>query len=218
MESRFDYRLTFSKSDRAVYISHLDLMRTMQRAFKRASLPIWYTKGFNPHAYIMFPLALSLGVLSDVEVMDVALTEDIPYDEVVARLNASLPTGLKIMKAAAPVNEHTKIQKAEYEILLQGEADLIEDFDSFISREKIEIKKITKKKKEKLIDIKSDTQICEIKESDEGLFLRALLPAGCDQNINPGVLIDAFSEFSQKSFSAKIRRTKILMDGGNEYF
>lgn len=216
MEERFDYRLTFSKSDRAVYISHLDLMRTMQRAFKRAGLPIWYTMGFNPHAYIMFPLALSLGVLSDVEVMDVALTEEIPNDEVVARLNASLPTGLKIVKAATPVNEHTKIKKAEYEILLQGEISRT-DFDGFISREKIEIKKITKKKKEKIIDLKPDIQVCEIKESGEGLFLRVLLPAGCDQNINPSVFIDAFSEFSGKSFLSKIRRTKILTDDGNEY-
>lgn len=216
MEERFDYRLTFSKSDRAVYISHLDLMRTMQRAFKRAGLPIWYTKGFNPHAYIMFPLALSLGVFSNVEVMDVALTENIPYNEVVERLNASLPTGLKIEKAASPVNEHTKIKKAEYEIFLKGDAG-ITDFEAFISREKIEIKKLTKKKKEKIIDLKPDIQVLEIKESGEGLLLIVLLPAGCDQNINPGVLIDAFSEFSGKRFSSKIRRTKILMDDGNEY-
>lgn len=218
MEERFDYRLTFSKSDRAVYISHLDLMRTMQRAFKRANLPIWYTKGFNPHAYIMFPLALSLGVMSDVEVMDVALTEEIPSEEVVARLNASLPLGLKIMRAASSVNDHKKIKQAEYEILFEGEQDSFDDFNRFISQDRIEIKKITKKKKEKIIDIKQYLEVSEIENNSEGLLLRVLLPAGCDNNINPGVLTDAFSEFSKKSFSVKIKRIKILMDDGNDYF
>lgn len=55
---RFEYRLVYGKTGRARYISHLDLMRAMQRAFKRADIPLWYTQGFNPHAYLMFPLAL----------------------------------------------------------------------------------------------------------------------------------------------------------------
>ena len=63
-------RATFEKRRRAKYISHLDLMRCMQRAFKRAGVPIWYTEGFNPHAYLMFPLALSLGCESGCECMD----------------------------------------------------------------------------------------------------------------------------------------------------
>lgn len=218
MEERYDYRLTFSKSDRAVYISHLDLMRTMQRAFKRAKLPIWYTKGFNPHAYIMFPLALSLGVMSDVEVMDVALTEKIPNEEVVARLNSALPEGIRILKVSEPVNEHKRIKKAEYEIYFKCEQDILDDFNSFISQDKIEIKKITKKKKEKIIDIKQNLEVSEIQNNGDGLLIKVLLPAGCDNNINPGVLTDAFSEFSKKNFSVKTKRIRILMDDGNDYF
>ena len=71
---RWDYRLTFAKKGRARYISHLDLMRAMQRAIKRAGVPIWYTQGFNPHSYLMFPLALPLGTESEVEVLDIALS------------------------------------------------------------------------------------------------------------------------------------------------
>ena len=75
---RFEYRAVFSKTGRAKYISHLDLMRAFQRVFKRAHLPIWHTQGFNPHVYIMFPLALPLGTDSRVEIMDFALTEGYP--------------------------------------------------------------------------------------------------------------------------------------------
>ena len=94
---RFEYRAVFSKTGRAKYISHLDLMRAFQRVFKRAHLPIWHTQGFNPHVYIMFPLALPLGTDSRVEIMDFALTEDIPYNEVLERMNAHTPVGLEIV-------------------------------------------------------------------------------------------------------------------------
>lgn len=213
-ENRFDRRITFSKSGRAVYISHLDLMRTMQRAFKRAGLPIWYTQGFNPHAYIMFPLALSLGISSNVEIMDASLTEDIPCDVVTKMLNSALPTGLKIIKTAIPVKKHTAIKKAEYEIILNaGESD----FNEFISREKIEIKKKTKKSYEKLIDIKPDIEVLGLICKGGELFISVRLPAGCGLNINPSVLIEAFSEFTGEIYTAKVSRTRILDQNGEEY-
>ena len=55
------HRLAFSKSDTAKFISHLDLMRTLQRAVLRAGIPIKHTEGFNPHAFVSIPLPLSVG-------------------------------------------------------------------------------------------------------------------------------------------------------------
>ena len=66
----YDVRAVFKKTGRAIFISHLDVMRLMQRTFKRAKLPVWFSKGYNPHVYLMFPLPLSLGVSSECEVMD----------------------------------------------------------------------------------------------------------------------------------------------------
>ncbi|MCD8327472.1 MAG: TIGR03936 family radical SAM-associated protein [Ruminococcus sp.] len=216
MEERFDYRLKFSKKGRAVYISHLDLMRTMQRAFKRAGLPIWYTQGFNPHAYIMFPLALSLGVVGECEVMDVALTKKISFDEVKSSLNEALPTGLEIVSVKEPVNEHKSIVKSEYEIVMSGDMER-SDFEKFIEREKIEVKKLTKKKKEKIIDLKPYTEISELRDASCGIYIKVLLPSGCETNINPSVLLDAFADFSGADIQPKIRRTKILMANGEEF-
>ena len=64
-------RLLFSKTGRAKYISHLDLMRTFQRAFLRAELPVRPTEGFNPHAFVSIPLPLSVGYSSSCEVLEV---------------------------------------------------------------------------------------------------------------------------------------------------
>ncbi len=55
-------RLRFEKTGRAIYISHLDLMRTMQRVFLRADCPLKYSEGFNPHALISILLPLSVGL------------------------------------------------------------------------------------------------------------------------------------------------------------
>ena len=67
------HRLAFSKADTAKYISHLDLMRTFQRAFLRAGLPIKHTEGFNPHAFVSIPLPLSVGYSSACEVLECEL-------------------------------------------------------------------------------------------------------------------------------------------------
>ena len=64
------HRLAFSKLDTAKFISHLDLMRTFQRAFLRADIPIKHTEGFHPHAFVSIPLPLSVGYSSVCEVLE----------------------------------------------------------------------------------------------------------------------------------------------------
>ena len=57
-------RLCFEKTGNAVWISHLDLMRVFQRAFKRAGLPLTHTQGFNPRPSVSIALPLSVGIES----------------------------------------------------------------------------------------------------------------------------------------------------------
>ena len=97
-----DYRIAFEKRGRVRYISHLDLNRCMLRAVRRSGLPAWYTEGFHPHMYLMFPLALSLGTESICEVMDIRLTEEVPAEEISDRLNAALPEGLRVFRVGEP--------------------------------------------------------------------------------------------------------------------
>ena len=80
-------RIWFHKFGTAKYISHLDLNRCVARAFHKAKLPMWYTEGFNPHAFVTFALPLSLGVEGKHESMDIRLLEDMPKEEIIHRLN-----------------------------------------------------------------------------------------------------------------------------------
>ena len=79
----YDLRLFLAKKGRIKFVSHLDMFRMMQRAVRRADIPLWYTEGFNPHPYISFLLALSLGVESEGEPVDIRIVGNIKTDIVI---------------------------------------------------------------------------------------------------------------------------------------
>ena len=92
-------RALFQKTGRAIYISHLDLMRVFQRAFKRAGLPLTHTQGFNPRPSVSIALPLSVGVESGCELLDFDLEgEKVPCDEIRERLNAALVEGVRVLE------------------------------------------------------------------------------------------------------------------------
>lgn len=218
---RFEYRLVYSKTGRARYISHLDLMRAMQRVFKRAKIPLWYTQGFNPHSYLMFPLALPLGTDSSVEILDVALVEQLPFNEIKDRLNEKMPEGLVIMSVSKPVMKHTEIAAAEYEITLKSQTsaqELCSLFNRFLSRDKIEIEKRSKKKGVNLVDIKSHIKLVSFKAENGRAVLDMILPAGSEFNLNTGVVIDAFCALENVSIDdICTKRTKIMTKSGDNF-
>ena len=91
-------RLLFEKTGNAVWISHLDLMRVFQRAFRRGGILIRHSQGFTPRAHVSIALPLPVGVESVCELLDFDLAEgvSIPLEEIPARLNATLPAGLQV--------------------------------------------------------------------------------------------------------------------------
>lgn len=87
-------RIRFEKQGCASYISHLDLMRALQRSLTRAALPVRYTAGFNPHIYLSILAPLSTGYQSEYELADFDLTCDYLPADLTERLNAVLPLSL----------------------------------------------------------------------------------------------------------------------------
>ena len=90
-------RMLFEKTGKAVWISHLDLMRLFQRAFKRAGLPLTHTQGFNPRPSVSIALPLSVGVESKCELLDFQLENaQICFDEMKDALNKNLIAGVHV--------------------------------------------------------------------------------------------------------------------------
>jgi len=92
----YKYIFRFSKKDDMVYISHLDLMRLLTRAARRADLPVCRTQGFNPRLKISLKRALKLGVASDSEEGEIVLRERLEDNELLDRLRAFMPRGIEI--------------------------------------------------------------------------------------------------------------------------
>ena len=137
---KINIRAVFEKSGRAVFISHLDLLRTMQRAIKRSGIPVWYSQGFNPHIYLNFPLALSLGVTSKTEFMDFAVIEETGNNTILEKLNAVMPEGLKITSIAEPVYANKEIGFAEYIIKFHSETSaecMLESLDKMMAMDDV---------------------------------------------------------------------------------
>lgn len=87
---------SFSKKGLMKYISHLDLMRLLTRAMRRANLPLKFTQGFSPHPKLSMKRALKLGVESDNEEASILLKEPIAPEEFKGRLQEQLPEGIEI--------------------------------------------------------------------------------------------------------------------------
>lgn len=209
-------RAVFEKSGRAKYISHLDLNRCILRMFKRSKLPVWYTEGFNPHPYVSFALALSLGFESDCEIMDFNINEDIAFDVVKDRLNAVMPEGMYISSVTEQKKKITEITNAEYEIILSCEPPdtLIHNIDMLMNKEEILIDKKTKKGM-KSVDLKPFIEIVKMISSDKTVNLTMRLPAGTQTNYNPTLFLNALKDSYDASFEIEnIRRTGILCENG----
>lgn len=111
-------RALFEKVGSARFISHLDLMRLFQRAFKRAGLPLTHTQGFNPRPSVSIALPLSLGAESHCELLDFDLESPVPSEDIRNRLNAALIDGIRVREV------YDNGAKIKYLALLQSRLTL----------------------------------------------------------------------------------------------
>lgn len=219
---KYEVRGVFEKTGRAKFISHLDLVRTMQRAMKRSKIPVWYTQGFNPRIYLNFPLALSLGVESSVEVMDFEIIEKVPYEKLCEDINKVLPEGIRFLSMSSPVCKNKEVAFAEYSIDFKKHGmsggELSAAFDSLMAQEKIEFEKHSKSKGMITVDIKPHLDI-KSRSCDGGIFhIDLRLPVGMELNLNSNIFTDAFSKYSGIDFdNIGVKRTKILKKDGSVF-
>ena len=89
-------RALLTKGEAIRFISHLDYASLIERAIRRAKLPVAYSEGFNPHMKFSFASALAVGVTSEAEVMDVELSRPVAQPEAWDRLAAALPPGVRL--------------------------------------------------------------------------------------------------------------------------
>lgn len=214
----------FHKTDGARYISHLDLQRAMQRALRRAHLPVRYTGGFNPHQVLSFATALSLGMTSCAEVMDVAMAEPIEESEFCARMKDQLPPSLALVEAHSVEDKYPSLTSvlaaADYRVFLKLNAPfskdaLTERFDRLFSEPLLAVKKTKAGPKE--IDLRPMVLALQVESAkvsgetaDVTLFLRCeCTSAGA---LNPDLLLGRLLEGLNASGDYDVERIALWAD------
>lgn len=186
-------RLKFRKVGSLQYISHLDLQRTFNRVITRACIPAWYTKGFNPHAKLVFSTPLSVGAQSEYEFLDIRIDREMDCDEIMARLNCELTEELKIEKAYVPEEDFSKIQWASYEIEISSKGLTHADEEAFLKTLTSSPLLLTKKTKsgEKEIDIIPLIHSAKVSFDTESqtVKIQAVLKATSTEYLNPEMLV-----------------------------
>lgn len=208
-------RIWFEKRGRAKYISHLDLMRAMSRAVRRAALPLWYTEGFHPHPYLSFALPLPLGQEGLREAMDIRLEQELPLEETAQRLSGVLPEGIRVLQAALPWCKPAEIHAAEYEIMLPCEQPVswCAQAEQSLAAGQLTAKKMGKqghRKVEKEIALAPLIFQYALTSGDAQARLACTLAAGSEKNLNPALLCEALG-----APSAAITRLQLLRKDGS---
>lgn len=186
--------IRFTKDPVIRYVSHLDLMRSARRHFRRADLPVAYSEGFHPHPILSFAMALPVGASSDGEYMDLGLYGDMPCQEIMDRMNAVCPPGMKItgvwkMEEEAP-SQMAMVTAARWQLTFGKDAaqKLAARVPEILAAQSVTVEK-NNGKKTSMVDIRPGIHALALE--DDGVTVTALLDAGSKNNIQPLNLADA---------------------------
>ncbi len=188
-----DVRIFYEKTGMAKYISHLDTVHLFTRAIKRAKIEIWFTEGFNPHAFLTFAMPLSLGVESYCESVDIRLMKEENLEELTERLDKALPPDIHISKIALPKFSPQDIAWADYKIVFNSpDNDLLTRAETILSADEITVLKKVKRGREKVekeVNIKDKILRYSLEKENDTVVLNITLASGPQSNINPSLLI-----------------------------
>ena len=191
-------RLKFKKTGSLQYISHLDLQRTFNRVITRACLPVWYTKGFNPHAKLVFSTPLSVGAQSVYEFLDIRIDREFPCEEIKERLNRELTDELTVLDAYIPNSDFSEIAWAAYTVEIHShgmDEAKAQEIENTLKTSPLVLTKKTKAG-DREIDIIPLIHSVEWKldEKAETLTLWVVLKATTGEYLNPELMITGLKQ------------------------
>lgn len=218
-----EVRLRFCKQGRLKYISHLDINRALSRAFRRADIPLWFTEGYNPHAYMSFSLPLSLGVESLCEYVDIRLIDEISNDEIKKRMNYVLPADLRILDVYDDFRDSSEIMYSDYvfKISFTDCEKAAEKIKSVFELSEILAQKKGKQGRKKVlkdVDIKQYIDKYNVSVRDDIVVINVRLMAGNEKNLNPTLLFDTLIRLIETDFEWKSISRLSLLDKNYKEF
>lgn len=209
-------RMLFEKTGTAIWMSHLDTMRLMQRAFRRAGVVLHHSQGYTPHAYVSMLLPLSVGTESLCEIMEYELDADIaitPED-----MNAVLPQGVCVLRV------YESDRKAKFLTDLSVSLTMLYDhgvpdgaqerIGALLNRTELTVEKRTKRGIEEK-DIRPMIRKTAFSVEADRIILAALISAQ-NPSLNPALLTAAIERYIPQDMPdfVRYRRVEVYDENG----
>lgn len=209
-QKQYVQRAVFTRKGALSYIGHLDLMRTFERAIRRAELPILYSQGYNPRPMMVFALPLGVGIHTEGDVVDVPMSVPVDPEEFISKVNAELPKNLRILSSVSIPEPKDSLMSivvaADYRIEAKGIgriATRILDYDEVIT---------TKKSKGKIITVDIRSLIMDVNSIDDNAIMLKVA-AGSSKNLRPDVFMNALCSTlgfdEEEALDATVTRTAL---------
>ena len=215
-------RMLFVKEAQASYISHLDLMRTIQRAFPRTELDIKHSRGFHPHPILSIVLPLSVGQQSDCELLDFEVEQEHDGQGIVEKINTGLPTGLRVLDCYPAVRPIRELAFLQADIVLEYDngvpAGALEKLNRLFARESIIIQKKTKRRELADVDIAPMIRSIELTAGEYAIHGSVVVQAQ-NPGLNPALLEKAIENQlpELRPDFMQVRRRRILDENGKDF-
>lgn len=212
-------RLLFVKEDRAAYISHLDLLRTFQRAFLRLGLVLRHSQGFHPHPILSFALPLPVGQCSDCELLDFETVEDLDAAALPAGLNPFLPQGIRVRACYAPAWPVRDLARLSCRVAFLYDRGVPEngaaEIQALLTGPSLVIQKRTKRKSMADVDIRPMLHDLTVSE-EPGLLRLDVVVSAQNPGLNPALLGQAVGTYlpALSPDFVTVRRLELLDEGG----
>jgi len=195
-------RALYTKTNELKYLSHLDMVRLIERAFRRCDIALNYSQGYHPAPKIAFSPPIALGIESYAELMEA----DIDYkqydtDQFINKLNDVLPNGCRIVWAKELLENEKRMSKcrlrAEYEVIFDYLAcdEIVISISKVFESDNCYIKKVNKGGKIINTDIRDKIFYLDTYENKEGkAVLRCVLDSSQNSILSPFVLLTYLKE------------------------
>ena len=211
-------RLQITKEPGIRFISHLEYQATLEKAIRRAKLPVAYSQGYNPHMKFSLASALGVGITSDCEFIEIELAADIELEEAIAKLKQALPVGIHIKQGDLVEKQEPKLMAsaagAEYVVKVPCESDPSDGLHGFnTASEVIFAKPIPKGHgKTKEIDVKKFIPVVAGKYENNVLTLKFSCKITLTGSMKAAELLKVLKDQFQVKITyeaADIRRTAL---------
>lgn len=206
------YRMMYAKEGPARYISHLDLLRTFERAARRAGLPVAFTSGFNPHPKISFAAPLGVGTAGEKEFADLELAGEVPAVSIQRFLSGTLPEGLRLLEVRKIKEQAPALMSMVERATYRGEARLEcpvtkaaldRAIKAFLDQPEILVKRKNKAGDIKVYDIRPGIFAMSGRLDNDIIIIETELKTGSRDNIRFEEVVEAFKENSNMPIKGK---------------